>query len=343
MGRENATIYKSTAGRIHRAIIAGELHDRLPGERELAELYNVSRVTVRKAIGLLLEAGAVHRVARKGTFVGGASVSEIIPERKRIAYCIFGEADAGLLPELSKLCSAHDYHLFIEYFTDSSDMQKRMPEIKRFEKPDIAVLYGYPTPFSAEYIQAQGIPVLWIAQLPVGAPRDKYDCCCLNWYNWGYRAARYFIAQGCRRIALITGDSAEMANIELIEGMKTAHEEEGVVPPGGLLVSCRQPTMQAGFDAVLSLIELEFPDAIITSNNALGNGVAMAAAQIHEIDPIPIVTTGGQSSDRLNIYPLKYLNYDPEDAASKIWRLLRRRLSHPGAAAEIVHPVWKFN
>ncbi len=343
MVREDAAIYKRTAEQIHRAIIAGELHDRLPGERELAGRYNVSRVTVRKSIGLLLEAGAVHRVARKGTFVGGASISEVIPERKRVAYCIFGEADAGLLPELSKLCSAHDYHLFIEYFADSSEMQKRLPEIKRFEKPDIAVLCGLPTPFAAECIQAQEIPVLWTAQLSVGAPRDKYDCCCLNWYNWGYRAARYFIAQGCRRLALITGDVAEMTNIELIEGMKSAHEEEGMVPHGGLLVSCRQATMQAGFDAALSLIELEFPDAIITSNNALGNGVAMAAAQIHEIDPIPIVTTGGQSCDKLNIYPLKYLNYDLEDAANKIWRLLRRRLSHPGVPAETLHPVWKFN
>lgn len=43
--------------------------DPLPGERSLEEAYNVSRITVRRAIGDLVAAGKLRRVRGKGTFV----------------------------------------------------------------------------------------------------------------------------------------------------------------------------------------------------------------------------------------------------------------------------------
>lgn len=43
--------------------------DLLPGERLLEEVYGVSRITVRRAIGDLVTAGRLRRVRGKGTFV----------------------------------------------------------------------------------------------------------------------------------------------------------------------------------------------------------------------------------------------------------------------------------
>lgn len=43
--------------------------DPLPGERALEETYNVSRITVRRAIGDLVAQGKLRRVRGKGTFV----------------------------------------------------------------------------------------------------------------------------------------------------------------------------------------------------------------------------------------------------------------------------------
>ena len=42
---------------------------KLPSERELAELYGVNRMTVKKAMDMLVDTGYLHRSVGKGTFV----------------------------------------------------------------------------------------------------------------------------------------------------------------------------------------------------------------------------------------------------------------------------------
>lgn len=51
-------------------------HGLLPTERELAERYDVSRATVRQALGALEKAGVVYRVQGAGTFVAPATISK---------------------------------------------------------------------------------------------------------------------------------------------------------------------------------------------------------------------------------------------------------------------------
>ncbi|WP_296127315.1 GntR family transcriptional regulator [uncultured Anaerococcus sp.] len=46
-----------------------EKGEKLPSERQLCDDYNVSRTTVRKAIGSLVNAGILYQVQGKGTFV----------------------------------------------------------------------------------------------------------------------------------------------------------------------------------------------------------------------------------------------------------------------------------
>ena len=43
--------------------------EKLPSERELAELYGVNRMTVKKAMDMLVDTGYLHRSVGKGTFV----------------------------------------------------------------------------------------------------------------------------------------------------------------------------------------------------------------------------------------------------------------------------------
>ena len=109
-----------------------------------------------------------------------------------------------------------------------------------------------------------------------------------------------------------------------------------------LTVHCRSESVQGGFDAVLSLIELEYPDALIVCGSALGSGAALGAAQLSDNDLIPIITISDQSTPNLNSYPVEYLDFDGVDAVKKCWRLLQRRLKHPKASPEITHPAWNF-
>lgn len=66
-------LYLRIQERIRGAILAGRWRpqEALPGERDLADAFEVSRVTIRKAIGGLVEAGLLHQRQGSGTYVAG--------------------------------------------------------------------------------------------------------------------------------------------------------------------------------------------------------------------------------------------------------------------------------
>lgn len=65
-------LYKQLIQKIRNDIANGvyPVHSRIPSEQELCETYQVSRVTVRKALAELTQEGLINRHQGKGTFVG---------------------------------------------------------------------------------------------------------------------------------------------------------------------------------------------------------------------------------------------------------------------------------
>lgn len=56
------------------------LDEKIPTERELCDLYNVSRITVRKAIEELEKKGYIYRKQGKGTFVKSPQIEQRLTE-----------------------------------------------------------------------------------------------------------------------------------------------------------------------------------------------------------------------------------------------------------------------
>lgn len=52
------------------------VHEAIPAERQLAELFNVSRMTVRQAIQALVDDGVLYRRIGSGTYVSEEKVTE---------------------------------------------------------------------------------------------------------------------------------------------------------------------------------------------------------------------------------------------------------------------------
>src|SRR5690554_2418523 len=50
--------------------------EQIPAERELCEMFGVSRITVRKAIDELTRSGKLTRIQGKGTFVAEQPISQ---------------------------------------------------------------------------------------------------------------------------------------------------------------------------------------------------------------------------------------------------------------------------
>lgn len=71
-------LYQQLKDALKADIVGGNLspHEKVPTERELSNLYNVSRITVRQALTDLTKEGFIYRVQGKGTFVSPPKVDQ---------------------------------------------------------------------------------------------------------------------------------------------------------------------------------------------------------------------------------------------------------------------------
>lgn len=78
--RSPVPLYSQLYTRLAEQISSGELKpgDRLPPERELADLMNVSRITARQALDALAKKGLVYREQGRGTFVAEPKMHGLI-------------------------------------------------------------------------------------------------------------------------------------------------------------------------------------------------------------------------------------------------------------------------
>ncbi len=71
-------LYQQLKKIIEKKVNSQELkpHDKIPSERELCEKHNLSRTTVRQAIGGAINEGLLYRIHGKGTFVANPHINQ---------------------------------------------------------------------------------------------------------------------------------------------------------------------------------------------------------------------------------------------------------------------------
>lgn len=86
-GDSATPLYQQVANDLHEAIVNDVYHvgARVPTETELSRLYDVSRITIRKAIEMLVEEGFLAKRQGKGTFVQGSHRAPMVLDDRRTA------------------------------------------------------------------------------------------------------------------------------------------------------------------------------------------------------------------------------------------------------------------
>lgn len=79
--KSSQPLYAQLVAYFKRQLREGEwvAHDRLPSERILSEQFDISRLTVRKALGKLAAEGLIYTSAGKGTFVAAPRFRQELP------------------------------------------------------------------------------------------------------------------------------------------------------------------------------------------------------------------------------------------------------------------------
>ena len=91
-------LYEKIVEQIQTLFTQGKLRpgDKLPPERELAEMFGVSRTAVRDAVNTLREKGLVHVVSGKGTFITDVIVNSSVLMRDSLGLIVKADLDTGL-------------------------------------------------------------------------------------------------------------------------------------------------------------------------------------------------------------------------------------------------------
>ncbi|KRL62020.1 GntR family transcriptional regulator [Lactobacillus psittaci] len=114
--------YEVLVSQLKQKILEGEykVDDQLPRELEIASAYNVSRITVRRALAELEKAGLIYRVQGSGTFVKGIISSDWKQNQKNFELINFEENKAELVsfsiskiyqPEIKSDLGLNDFDL----------------------------------------------------------------------------------------------------------------------------------------------------------------------------------------------------------------------------------------
>jgi len=201
---------------------------RIPTEDQLTKIYNVSRITVKKALAELSSKGAIARYPKKGTFV-----REIVPEaapKKKIIGCVL----ANLLGEMVHISHASELALALNncYFTmrvSDTDAGREAAMVGELVDSGVDGLLVYPVN-SVENVDLycnllnRKFPVVFLDRSPMSC---VCTCVTTDGTDISYRAVEYLVDHGHRNIAFIGYDDKITTVLYRLQGyisaMKSFH------------------------------------------------------------------------------------------------------------------------
>lgn len=206
------------------------LQEILPNEKDLAEQYDVSTITIKKAMELLKEDGLIIRKPRKGTIVVSQTPLNNPSEadsadsiRPFFGLIITNFTDFFGAQILRTIINQPDIEFIVRISYGNSELEDRIIE----EMLEMGISGLIILPSSSEYISpiileltAKDFPIVVIDRL-----MDKLPICSVKTdsLSAANELTTYLIKNGHKRIGLITSSSHVTTIDERINGFITAH------------------------------------------------------------------------------------------------------------------------
>ncbi|MBN1909086.1 MAG: GntR family transcriptional regulator [Pirellulales bacterium] len=207
----------------------------LPSEPRLAEQFNVSRPTVRRALEEMVKEGLIRREQGRGTFVTDDATQRLRKDTTSFALLVYGSQIAAAVPMLQgfeQACRKSHHNMLL--FDSENDLNQQGALILRLSQMDIGgvalhPVTSEPTPvFHITALQDRGIPVVFCHRSveEVHAPLLSIDH-----EKQGYVAGKALAENGHRRVALAFGQRAGTFMNKHIRGIRGALGQAGGSAP----------------------------------------------------------------------------------------------------------------
>jgi len=254
--------------------------DAIPSERELADTYEVSRVTVRRAISDLVDEGFLRREDRRGTYI--ADVTRTTPwlpntERRLVGVLLCRIANFFSERILRGMDDAtHELNYSVVFGSSDEDPVRAAQQIERMA--DEGVVGFVVVPLAGEHyrqtneklfdqIRAKGLPFVLLDCYVEGSGVDTVVS---DNFDGAYRATQHLIELGHRHIAFL-GYLTTSSMEERIGGYQKCLRDNGVCPTESIIRRVRPHEVKEAVRDILA------SDPNVTAIFALNDTKAMLA------------------------------------------------------------------
>ncbi|GFO67230.1 LacI family transcriptional regulator [Geomonas limicola] len=269
--------YLQVQTRIQEGISSGRITGQLPGERELARMYDISYMTVRKAIDNLVSAGVLYKVPTIGTFVnsgGGAGK----PATRNIGFFLDDRVQDSIsspyfslvFRALEKEAVNRGYNLI--YFSDFRDLEPT----KSANKIDGLVISCFPRLEYKLLELKKHFPIVLIGN---GAADKSMPSVIIDNFNGIVDAMNYLWNLGHVRIGFIAGLLDSAVGKDRLQGYLSSLNNYGIAEDRDLIYE-GDYSYESGARGVESMLSLSSPPtAIVCANDSMAIGAVKA---VHE-------------------------------------------------------------
>lgn len=233
-------LYRQLAERLRHSVDAGQYAGRLPPEPVLARELDVSRGTLRQALGLLVGTGVLHTIPGRGTFVGpahpdaraqpgGGAVGLVLPSivRARAQLLVSGVEETLRLAGYALLLG-----------TSGFDPELETEQIERIVAQGasgliVYVVDGPPDLPVLRRLVAEGLPVVLVDRF---TPDLDVDAVHVDNLGGAFQAVHHLAGQGYTRIGYIgTHNLGTSSIVERMAGYRWAMDRHRLPVSEGLV------------------------------------------------------------------------------------------------------------
>lgn len=286
-GRRRQVAYEHIKESILEDIQSGRLGpgDKLPSEREMCEIYSVSRATVRQAILDLVSEGILETFAGKGTFVK-QPIARDRNHTKNIAFlrCVrHGQSQSiadgsfytSILEGVEKTAASQGVHCLVRTVNEVTPDLVSLEEL--VAKVDGIICAELRTPSFLRILQDFRHPLVLVSPSVV---TDQVDVVEIDNVGGAHQGVKHLIQLGHRHIAFVGGPSDSRPSNERKTGYLKAMDEAG-------LSEFSRASYLGGWDpedgyrsAKELLKEKPRPTAIFAASDVLAMGVYHAVQEL---------------------------------------------------------------
>ncbi len=273
----------------------------LPSEKELGERFGVDRQTIRRALGILVEEGAVQKRPGLGTIVADWGGSRVNTPRGRLLSLVFPKSATAIEritePFQSRLFSA------IEAQAAARDVGLVYQTIGPGE--DVATLLESTNIAGVAFVSSLDESILSCAAdmrvpvIMVNGYSRHFASVLPDAEHGAYQAVRHLIETGHRRIGHIAGPHGYVTSELRLQGYRRALQDSDI-PPGDQACAQGDWTFDGGYRAMEQLLRdaAKLPTAVFACNDLTAIGAISAITSAGMSVPEDISVMGFDNVDQ---------------------------------------------